>query len=322
MKKYSLLTGLLLTALHFTACSSDATEQPDPAIPVAIAPTAWDAADVNGDTRGDGLQAGFTTARSYFALRLDKSGGNYPANYSTVPAKTAQNTAGSDVLNFSSTEYYLSDGVPSKVLYIYPSGGTYTPGTGSSTYAVTLDGAVDLMTTPLSGEGTAATAIPSPIYFSHLLTQLKFTVKADGDGAITVWGNVTNISVKDQPTSATLTLPGTTTTSSPSVTTWGVSANLAATKKSNGTAVSNKTLTTTYDEYGLVLTQPYTSDTKLYLSITTVNSGGAFDLELPDKTYLAGYAYEIQLIFKVNAIQPTATITTWSTGAALPNVEV
>lgn len=98
--------------------------------------------------------------------------------------------------SFATPQYYPVNDDMVYLCALYPTPATDWQNIGQ-TATYTFDGKTDVMAAAeVSGKKSTAMAGPVPSFtFNHLLTKLIVKVKADGDAAVGVWGDITGISL-------------------------------------------------------------------------------------------------------------------------------
>lgn len=210
--------------------------------------------------------------------------------------------AGSQALNFSPAQYYLLNGLKSKMTGWYPQATSYD----GSVVRWDFDGSQDIMTAPVQ-KGSITDAMGA-FTFDHKLTQLQFLPYAADTEAQTAWGQVQSISVTDQKTTCIFTLASAETTGAVVfagaadriLTVAGATAALPAV--GSGSAV----------QFGQpLMIEPHPASYELKITIVT-EKGGTVTTTVPARAYKAGEATEIRLKLTLSAIAATATIAEWA----------
>lgn len=168
--------------------------------------------------------------------------------------------------------------------------------------AYTISGKEDIMvTSEISGSRTDNTN--KELTFNHLLTQLKFKLVAENADAITYWGSITSITVKDVEKDLVLNLNTGELTVAPTP-------NKGDLEVSEG--FTSKELTTTPAENGYIMVLP--STTAYVLNIKTAENTQGVDVTISPVVTVKGTAHEITLTFKRSEIASSAKTTPWTTG--------
>jgi len=165
---------------------------------------------------------------------------------------------------------------------------------GVATFTIT--GQEDIISAPSATAQGSSSSIPVALTFSHKLSQLQIYIKADNEGAIAAWGDITAVKA-----------------TSPTVLTLNITSQTLA---ENGTPLdlstgeSPQALTTSFASFGTILVYPGT----LTIKVTSAN--------VPEQTVTitglssttAGHAHRIDLTFTATAINFSATLTDWVNG--------
>lgn len=252
--------------------------------------------------------------------------------------------------SFATPQYYPVSDAPIFLCALYPTALADWKDI-ATTAKYTFDGKTDVMAAAeVSGKKSTAMAGTVPSFtFNHLLTKLIVKVKADGDAAVGVWGDITGISLVkanngDVFDTAEVTL------ATGAAATGTAFSNAAAdgmafyridaaayTDNAVDDADNKIALTTTAEEAAYSLVAPIIAengvkhfalkvDTKLGETVTTKEV--SFDLYKAkvgeeDPAVFSGdtqgKAFEITLTFKATEIVATATVTDWVKGG---NTEV
>lgn len=250
--------------------------------------------------------------------------------------------------SFATPQYYPVSDAPIYLCALYPT--ALADWKDIATKAkYTFDGKTDVMAAAeVSGKKSTAMAGTVPSFtFNHLLTKLIVKVKADGDAAVGVWGDITGISLVkanngDVFDTAEVTLATGTAFSNAAADGMAfyridATATPAYTDNAVDDADNKIALTTTAEEAAYSLVAPIIAengvkhfalkvDTKLGETVTTREV--SFDLYKAkvgeeDPAVFSGdtqgKAFEITLTFKATEIVATATVTDWVKGG---NTEV
>ena len=255
--------------------------------------------------------------------------------------------------SFATPQYYPVSDAPIYLCALYPTALADWKDI-ATTAKYTFDGKTDVMAAAeVSGKKSTAMAGTVPSFtFNHLLTKLIVKVKADGDAAVGVWGDITGISLVkanngDVFDTAEVTLAtgaAATGTAFSNAAADGMAfyridatATPAYTDNAVDDADNKIALTTTAEEAAYSLVAPIIAengvkhfalkvDTKLGETVTTKEV--SFDLYKAkvgeeDPAVFSGdtqgKAFEITLTFKATEIVATATVTDWVKGG---NTEV
>lgn len=325
MKQFKFFFPCLLL---LASCTQDAALQEKEAVEIRLSAGIGNL-EASGATRGV-INEDYAKPLDVSFARIDQlTGGSWPA-YTTVAnplAATRVGGAGQQGITFTTQQFYQNSEADNgtKLIGWYPNTGTYTNG------AVAFDiskGTVDVMLTPEVTGNKAETeqfgTAGHTFTFNHLLTQITVQAYASVDGTAAMWGNVTSVKVKGQPTTCTVTLPKQTPTA------WGTTADLLlknpTTDLDMAVADLNNSSQTSPVTLGYAMFQPTTANT-LTLEVIT-EKGGTRDVTvtLPGTTnsnnFAAGTAYTVTLNFKSTEVVPTASISAWKTGAPIPTVDL
>ena len=143
----------------------------------------------------------------FWFVRSDESAAGMWGDYG-ASALGASRTggAGEQALKFDAKQYYLTNGLNTRMVGWYPGGATeaksgdgfYDASTG--TVGWTIDGGQDiLLAAPREGSKTAA----MPVFeFKHALAQLQFHFYADDEKAASQWGKILGVAVRGQRSAA------------------------------------------------------------------------------------------------------------------------
>lgn len=324
MKQFKFFFPCLLL---LASCTQDAALQEKEAVEIRLSAGIGNL-EASGATRGV-INEDYAKPLDVSFARIDQlTGGSWPA-YTTVAsslAATRTGGAGQQGITFTKQQFYQNSEADNgtKLIGWYPNTGTYTNG------AVAFDiskGTVDVMLTPEVTGNKAETeqfgTSDRTFTFNHLLTQVTVKAFASVDGTAAMWGKVTSVKVKGQPTTCTVTLPEQTPTA------WGTTAPLLLKNPDtdldmtaadlNGVTTEARSVT-----LGYAMFKPTTTPS-LTLEVTT-EKGGTRDVTvtLPGNTgtFAAGTAYTVTLNFKSTEVVPTASISAWQTGASIPTVDL
>ena len=115
---------------------------------------------------------------------------------------------GNQKVNFSSPQYYLSDGGKSRMMGYAPGGaelagenrGYWDATTGTVSW--TIDGSQDILLAPVQ-EGSKMSTMPGYV-FEHALSKVQFHLYAENGEAVYQWGRILGISVMGQRSSCSI----------------------------------------------------------------------------------------------------------------------
>ena len=257
--------------------------------------------------------------------------------------------------SFATPQYYPVSDAPIVLCALYPTALADWKDI-ATTAKYTFDGKTDVMAAAeVSGKKSTAMAGTVPSFtFNHLLTKLIVKVKADGDAAVGVWGDITGISLVKANNGDVFDTAEVTLATGAAATGTAATGTAFSNAAANGMAfyridaaaytdnavddADNKiALTTTAEEAAYSLVAPIIAengvkhfalkvDTKLGETVTTKEV--SFDLYKAkvgeeDPAVFSGdtqgKAFEITLTFKATEIVATATVTDWVKGG---NTEV
>ena len=284
MKKF-ILSILAIAAM--ASCTKTSEDDVDPNVPVEIklggSITALSKAAVTTNT---------------FTAQVASSGitNNYTTSlWSGTDAGKINVNNGS--VTFTQTEYYPNDGGT-----VYMKGFAPQATINAGQVAYTISGKEDIMvTSEISGSRTDNTN--KELTFNHLLTQLKFKLVAEDADAITYWGSITSITVKNVEKDLVLKLN----TGELSIATTSNKGDLEVSEE-----FTSKALTTTPAENGYIMVLP--STTAYVLNIKTAENTQGVDVTISPVVTVKGTAHEITLTFKISEIASSAKTTPWTTG--------
>lgn len=248
----------------------------------------------------------------------------YASGTMTFDASDAENTAvGYETFGFTGNTKLPADKSSLYMSALYPASAWSDI---TTTASFTFNGTQDVMAAPQStiakgGTETAAFA------FTHLLTKIDITVKADDADAIDAWGDVKKIEITKVSDAASFNDKIAVTLSNGTAVT-----GLAFSQGSTGKPTSWKTYKTDDSEFtaqSVALTEtaspvattimaPFTATnaaTDLEVAVTTQTAAGS---ELVTKVAVTvpagdtqGQQYNVNLNFKAKDIKGTATVATW-----------
>ena len=201
---------LLSAGLLLAGCSKDQTGTPDGAL-VEILPqvelvTPSAAARIASRAVADpSLNMDF-----WFARADESSAGAWGQYGAGALSATRTGGSGQQALTFAPKQYYLANGLKSRMTGWYP-GGASSEGSGEGCYDAaeatvrwTIDGSQDiLLAAPREGSKTQAM---SAFAFNHALAQLQLCFYAENQTAAERWGKILSVSVRGQRNAAAFTL--------------------------------------------------------------------------------------------------------------------
>lgn len=210
--KNALLAGACLLgagSLLLAGCSKESVgKAPDgrvEIIPQAALPASVAAGKMRSRAAADPSQA----MDFWFARSDENAAGEWDVYGAAALRATRTGGDGAQALAFDARQYYLANGLKSRMTGWYP-GGASAAGSGEGYYDAaagmvswTIDGGQDiLLAAPRQGSKTAA--MPA-FEFRHALAQLRFYFYADSEIALTQWGKIRGIAVSGQRASVAFT---------------------------------------------------------------------------------------------------------------------
>lgn len=324
MKQFKFFFPCLLL---LASCTQDAALQEKEALEIRLSAGIGNL-EASGATRGV-INEDYAKPLDVSFARIDQlTGGSWPAYTGIANPLAATRAAGTGAgqrdITFTEKQFYQNGEADNgtKLIGWYP-GGTWKQADGTVTFDIST-GTVDVMLTrEVTGDKVNTFGTSDRIFtFNHLLTQVTVKAYASVDGTAAMWGNVTSVKVKDQPTTCTVTLPKQTPTA------WGTTAHLLLKNPITDLDMDATSLGSSSQgspvTFGYAMFQPTTTPS-LTLEVTT-EKGGTRDVTvtLPGNTgtFAAGTAYTVTLNFKSTEVVPTASISAWQTGASIPTVDL
>lgn len=253
---------------------------------------------------------GSTDLTLSFARVDETSAGTYGAYGEEFTGARAAGT-GSAVLAFDPVQYYLKDGLKTKITGWYPGGATEA-GSGQGFYDAsvgtvswTIDGQQDIIAA--TQEGSSTVAMPGFV-FTHQLTQIQFWPYAESAAVAAQWGAIESITLQEQPDQCTLTLPQG----------GGTNAEFSAAGSADFTVrnlPADNLPTTAAIQGDPMMVAPLADNTALNLVIDMAD-GERLSVTIPERSYPAGSVTAVKLRFTPLEVQvePTVTISDWATG--------
>lgn len=264
------------------------------------------------------------------------------ADYSTLYSNGTMTFNGASAIEYDKPLTAGSSSIPLGPLYLtafYPDNGWTLPSatTGATR---TFTGTEDIMAAPqVVVDKTASIPVTvAGFTFDHLLTRLDIIVKASGDAAIGVWGDVTEITVKEAAGTNTFCNEVNVNAASANAaglapTTTAFSGNEIVWKTYRpaddvvfaGQSMALETAPVSVAAYTMMAPFVVQGTEDIVLTVTTVN-GGSKDIAVDFGNShtgedTQGKAYTITLNFLSREIAGTATITPWQL-ITIPPVEV
>ena len=234
-------------------------------------------------------------------LRADETAsGTYGAYGTTALPATRTAGSGAQVIAFTTKQYYMLNGLNTKLAGYYPAATSYAGGVVSWTF----DGTKDILTAPAQA-GNYTNAMPG-FTFGHRLTQLQFFPYATDADAATLWGKVTKIAIAGQRTTCTFT-PA----SADAAGTVAFTGATSALSVAGATAAAPGVGTAAAACFGdPMMVEPQAGSYELTVTVTTEK--GERTMKVPARTYPAGVATKVYLKLTAYSIEPTAEITAWA----------
>jgi len=269
------------------------------------------------ETRGSGvISDSYASELPVNFARIDQSStdGSY-SSYSASTALDATRAAGSDKqqITFATLQTYLSDATynSSKLVGWYPRAALTS---GAVTF--TVDGSTDIMlTNEVTGSPSAKFNQEAQAFtFAHQLTQLQLKVYAESNKAVTDWGTISTIKVKNQQTACTVTLPNQVTFSD------GTESNVPFTGVTSAALPVGSTVNSGY----VMIPEVAASGTLTLEIVTTLGGTKNVTLTAPATGGLAksnAYVYTLKFTQTSISVVGTAQVGAWIT-AATNNYEV
>lgn len=321
MKQFKFFFPCLLL---LASCTQDADLPDNGAVEIRLS-AGIGSLDASNATRGV-VNADYAGSLNINFARIDQSADASWPVYTTVAAPLAATRAagaGQQGITFTTPQFYQTAETNNgtKLIGWYPPESTYKQSDGTVTFDISKGTSDAMLTQEVAGDKVNVFGTGGRTFtLNHLLTQVTVKAFASGDATASLWGKVTSVKVKGQPTACTITLPG----QAPTAWTGAVDlllknpandADMAATNLNGVAEASPVTL-------GYAMFKP-TATPSLTLEVTT-EKGRTRDVTvtLPggsDPNYFAaGTAYTVTLNFKSTLIEPTASISAWKTGANVP----
>lgn len=227
-------------------------------------------------------------------------------------------------------QYYQANGNKTRLQGFYPKNGTVTAGV----IEWTINGSSDIMVSNYAdGDKTDKFGSSKVLTFEHLLTQIVVEAYAVNQDALDAWGNIKNISVKDQNLTCKYTLTNGSTVGSAAFSGKTGSSHLDIIKKKiddtvlspdyasdgSGLAYDINNDRTKATMCGYAMFEPAATASSAILIIETA-TGGTINKSIPN-VLNKGYAYNVVLKFTATEIIPEVAIKQWETGGDI-NIEM
>lgn len=223
---------------------------------------------------------------------------NKTNDYSTL-LWTGENAGNISIVNgnvtFEPEQNYPIDG---SSIYMKAFAPRATVSNGVAQFTITGD--EDILFTNAEINGSKTDHDGKILTLDHLLTQLKIQVKASDANAITTWGSITSIKVKDAATVLDL-----------NVNNGELTANATPAKDNlslKGTK-ANQDLTLTAVDAGYIMLLP--STTAYTLLIETSNKSEATEVPISTATTVKGKIHTITLAFNAVDVSTTSKVNDW-----------
>lgn len=316
-------TWLVAAALLLGGCSKESADEGTDGCRVEITPRSGLPVSVSAQGTPTRSTADPLQEMDMWFARSDERSAGVWGDYGTAALKAVRTGgSGEQPLTFDLSQYYLTNGLKTRMAGWYPGGATaagdasgkgyYDAAAGTVSWIV--DGSRDILTAPL-GTGSKTEAMPV-IEFGHALAQVQVYVYAD-PGVSAQWGQLKSIQLLDQNDVCTLKLSGVTEASAPVGYPDGgktpfTLANAILTEipegKDNAVAFGDPVMIAPQSSKNYQL--------KLLLSTDSHSPKQAF---APVRAYLAGEAVKLYIRFTPLAVEvdPTVTIADWVTAGEL-----
>ena len=205
--------AMLSAALLLTGCSKEPVWERDTRSQISVDALFPATVSAGAATRA---AADGNTALTLSFVRADESAAGTFGAYGAEFTGTRDAGAAEQALTFDPVQYYLTDGLKTRMAGWYPGGATasgdasgkgyYDAAEGTVTW--TIDGGQDiLLAAPRQGSKTAK----MPVFeFRHALAQLQFSFYAESETALEHWGKIRGVAVRGQRAAAAFTLAGAT----------------------------------------------------------------------------------------------------------------
>jgi len=309
-----IISIMLCLPLLMTACKNDTEVDNPDSTPITLLANIG---SIGVETRGIGvISDSYASELPVNFARIDQSStdGSY-SSYSDATALDATRAAGSNKqqITFATLQTYLSDATynSSKFVGWYPRA---TLTSGAVTF--TVDGSTDIMlTNEVTGSPSAKFNQEAQAFtFAHQLTQLQLKVYAESNKAVTDWGTISTIKVKNQQTACTVTLPNQVTFSD------GTESNVPFTGVTSAALPVGSTVNSGY----VMIPEVAASGTLTLEIVTTLGGTKNVTLTAPATGGLAksnAYVYTLKFTQTSISVVGTAQVGEWIT-AATNNYEV
>ena len=288
--------GLLSAAFLLAGCSKEQMPESGKGDRVEIIPHAGLPASVAASGAISRAAADPAQQMDFWFVRSDESNAGVWGDYGTAPLKaTRAGGNGEQALAFDLTQYYLTNGLKTRMTGWYPGGGAEAGGpaghyaAAAGTVNWTIDGRQDILLAA-SRQGSKTSAMPA-FEFRHALAQLRFHVYAENDIALEQWGKILGVAVCGQRVAATFTPADATDDDLKLTFTGDASAKFAAANFTELTAPAG-----TKDDAAAagdpVMIEPQEASCRLTVEITT-EKRGIQSAVVSGRAYLAGQSVKI-----------------------------
>ena len=246
------------------------------------------------ETSTKGVADGSTALTLSFARADATSAGTYGAYGAEFTGTRAAGTGGT-ALTFDPVQYYLTNGLKTRIIGWYPGGATAAGGAkgfydaSAGKVSWTIDGGQDiLLAAPREGSKTAE----MPVFeFRHALAQLQFSFYAESETALVQWGKIRGVAVRGQRAAAAFT-PAAATVDNPKVTFTGDATETFAAANFAEMTAPVGTETDAVGAGGPVMIEPQETPCRLTVEVTT-EKRGVQTAVVSGRAYAAGQAVKI-----------------------------
>lgn len=259
------------------------------------------------------------TMTFYFARADQTASGTWGAYASGALSAVRAGGSGAQALTFSAPQYYLTNGLQTRLAGWYP-GGAESAGNpagywdaAAGTVSWTIDGSQDILTAPVRS-GSKTSAMPAFV-FGHRLAQLQFYLYAEDEKAAERWGKLVSATVEGQRSTASFTLADATDTDAPVVFSGEPSASFRVQELTELTAPLSKENAAAA---GLpVMIEPQADPVQLSLTVETLLRGSR-TVVFPARSYPAGSVVKVYLKLTMQEIvvEPELSINAWESGSS------
>ena len=237
---------------------------------------------------------GSTALTLSFARADATSAGTYGAYGAEFTGTRAAGTGGT-ALTFDPVQYYLTNGLKTRIIGWYPGGATAAGGAkgfydaSAGKVSWTIDGGQDiLLAAPREGSKT----VEMPVFeFRHALAQLQFSFYAESETALVQWGKIRGVAVRGQRAAAAFT-PAAATVDNPKVTFTGDATETFAAANFAEMTAPVGTETDAVGAGGPVMIEPQETACRLTVEVTT-EKRGVQTAVVAARAYAAGQAVKI-----------------------------